>query len=132
MYEVTMQELGVFVVLGFFCGVFASIYISRFLEVIHAWRMVQETIVSILWMCNKMNEDLAFLSEVKRKHMRQADFTPEQIRKFEEVDNMFLTNWRDTVIISIVKRAPRHFRSMLPFTDWNEAMRFMKDALRGE
>lgn len=132
MYEVTMQELGIFVVLGFFCGVFASIYISRFLEVVHAWRMVQETIVSILWMCNKMNEDLAFLSEVKRKHMRQADFTPEQIRKFEEVDNMFLTNWKDTVIISIVKRAPRHFRSMLPFKDWNEAMRFMKDALRGE
>ena len=64
--------------------------------------------------------------------MRQADFTPEQIRKFEEVDNMFLTNWKDTVIISIVKRAPRHFRSMLPFKDWNEAMRFMKDALRGE
>ena len=132
MYEVTMQELGVFVVLGFFCGVFASIYISRFLEVVHAWRMIQETIVSILWMCHKMNEDLAFLSEVKRKHMRQADFTPEQIRKFEEVDNMFLTNWKDTVIISIVKRAPRHFRSMLPFKDWNEAMRFMKDALRGE
>ena len=132
MYEVTMQELGIFVVLGFFCGAFASIYISRFLEVVHAWRMVQETIVSILWMCNKMNEDLAFLSEVKRKHMREADFTPEQIRKFEEVDSMFLTNWKDMVIISIVKRAPRHFRSMLPFTDWNEAMRFMKDALRGE
>jgi H+/Cl- antiporter ClcA len=39
MYEVTMQELSVFVVLGFMAGVFASFYLTRFFEVVHMWRL---------------------------------------------------------------------------------------------
>ena len=132
MHEVTTQELMVFVVLGFGAGIFSSIFLARFFEVIHTWRLVQETVAYLLLMCSKIVEDVAFLGELKRKHMHEADFTPQQIREFEEVDQRTLTNWKDSVILSIVKRAPPHFRSMLPFKDWNEAMQFMKTALRGE
>jgi len=132
MYEVTMQDLTVFIALGFCCGLFASIFVARFLEVVHTWRMVQETITHLLWMCSKIVEDVAFLQEVKRSHMRKAEFTPEQIRQFDEVDDKYLTNWKDSVILGLVKRAPPHFRSMLPFKDWREAMRFMNDELKGE
>ena len=120
-----------FVVLGFCSGIFASIWLARFFEVIHTWRIVQETLVYLLMMCAKIVEDVAFLEELKRKHMHNAEFTREQIREFEEVDQRTLTNWKDSVILSIVKRAPPHFRSMLPFTNWKEAMRFMNDALKG-
>ena len=132
MYEVTMQDLTVFIALGFCCGLFASIFVARFLEVVHTWRMVQDTITHLLWMCSKIVEDVAFLQEVKRTHMHEAEFTPEQIRQFEEVDDKYLTNWKDSVILGLVKRAPPHFRSMLPFKDWREAMRFMNDELKGE
>ena len=132
MYEVTMQDLTVFIALGFCCGLFASIFVARFLEVGHTWRMVQETITHLLWMCSKIVEDVAFLQEVKRSHMRKAEFTTEQIRQFDEVDDKYLTNWKDSVILGLVKRAPPHFRSMLPFKDWREAMRFMNDELKGE
>jgi hypothetical protein len=129
MYEVSTQELMIFVVLGFSAGIFSSIFLARFLEVIHTWRIVQETITYLLFMCSKLSEDVAFLSEIKRKHMHEADFTPSQIRKFQEVDEQTLTNWKNSVILSIVKRAPPHFRSMLPFTTWAEAMRFMNKTL---
>jgi hypothetical protein len=132
MYEVTMQELSVFVVLGFCAGIFISIWLSRLLEVIHAWRVVQETIVYLLMMCAKIVEDVAFLGEVKRKHMQEAKFTREQIRQFEEVDQRTLTNWKDSVILSIVKRSPPHFRSLVPFKDWNDAMRFMNESLKDD
>ena len=132
MYEVTMQDLTVFIALGFCCGLFASIFVARFLEVVHTWRMVQDTITHLLWMCSKIVEDVAFLQEVKRSHMRKAEFTTEQIRQFDEVDDKYLTNWKDSVILGLVKRAPPHFRSMLPFKDWREAMRFMNDELKGE
>jgi hypothetical protein len=132
MYEVTMEELGIFTALGFACGIFASVFLARFFEVIHTWRMVKETVVWLLYMCSKIVEDVAFLQEVKRTHMHQAEFTPEQIRQFEEVDDKYLTNWKDSVILGLVKRAPPHFRSMLPFKDWREAMRFMNDELKGE
>ncbi len=132
MYEVTMQDLTVFVALGFCCGLFVSIFVARFLEVVHTWRLVQETVVWLLWMCMKITEDTAFLQEVKKSHMLKADFTPEQVREFEKVDERYLTNWKDSVILSLVKRAPPHFQSMLPFRDWNEAMRFMKRELKDD
>jgi hypothetical protein len=125
-----MQDLTIFVALGFCCGLFASVFLARLLEVIHTWRMVQQTIVYLLWMCSKLVEDVAFLQEVKRSHMRKAEFTSEQIREFEEVDNKYLTNWKDSVILGLVKRAPPHFRSMLPFKDWREAMQFMEQELK--
>jgi hypothetical protein len=127
MYEVTTQELMIFVVLGFSAGLFASIFLARLLEVIHTWKIVEESVGYILLMCAKIVEDVAFLQEVKRIHMEKAEFTPEQIQSFQEVDERTLTNWKDSVILSIVKRAPPHFRSLLPFTDWNEAMRHMND-----
>ena len=116
MYEVTMQELMVFVVLGFCSGIFASIWLARLFEVIHTWRIVQETLVYLLMMCHKIVEDVAFLTEVKRMHMEKADFSDEQIREFKEVDERTLTNWKDSVILSIVKRAtPSFFGPCFPF-----------------
>jgi len=132
MYEVTTQELMVFVVLGFSAGIFLSIWLARLLEVIHTWRLVQETVVYLLMMCTKIVEDVAFLGEVKRKHMQEANFSREQIRQFEEVDQRTLTNWKDSVILSIVKKAPPHFRSLLPFKTWADAMKFMNDTLKGD
>ena len=132
MYELTTQELMVFVVLGFSAGLFSSIFLARFFEVVHTWRMVETTLVHLLLMCAKIAEDVAFLSEVKNKNLREANFTEDQIREFEEVDQRTLTNWKDSVILSIVKRAPPHFKSMMPFKDWNDAMKFMTKALKGD
>ena len=132
MHELTNAELMVFVVLGFSAGVFTSFYLTRIFEVVHMWRLCQEVVGHCLLLCVKIIEDVSFLTELKRKQMQQADFTEEQIRQFEEVDQRTLTNWKDSVILSIVKRAPPHFRSLLPFKNWNDAMRFMNDALKGD
>jgi hypothetical protein len=132
MYEITTQELMVFVVLGFCGGLFASIWLARLFEVVHTWRIVRETIAYLLLMCLQIVEDVAFLEELKRKQMREAKFTPQQIRSFEEVYERTLTNWKDSVILTIVKKSPPHFKSMLPFTNWKEAMTFMNSALKRE
>ena len=130
MYEVTMEELGIFVALGFMAGVFASFYLTRLIEVVHMWRLLREVIAHLLLMCLGIVEDIAFLQELKRKQMRENGFTPEQIRKFEEVDKMTLTNWKDAVILSLVTAVPRSFRSMMPFNTWQEAMAFLNKELK--
>ena len=132
MYELTTQELMVFVVLGFCSGIFITYYLARFFEVIHLWRLAQETIAQLLLMCLKISEDAAFLAEVKRKYMVEANFTKEQMRQFEEVHEQTLTNWKDSVILSIVRRAPPHFRGLFPFKDWNDAMTFLNNSLKPE
>ena len=130
MYELTMQDLTIFVALGFCCGIFASVFLSRLFEGVHTWRMVRETIVWLLYMCSKLVEDVAFLQEVKNSHMHKSEFTEEQIQEFKKVDERYLTNWKNSVILSLVKRSPPHFRSLLPFKDWREAMQFMEKELR--
>jgi len=128
MHEVTNGELMAFVVLGFALGVFISVYLTRILEVVHMWRFTQEVVAHCLLMCVKIMEDIAFLSEVKRKHMAASDFTPEQIKQFQEVDERTLTNWKESVILSLQMAAPPRFRSFMPFTTWKEATRFLDEA----
>ena len=118
--------------MAFFAGAFASMFLSRFFEIVHAWRIVQDSVVSVIWMLTKMVEDISFLQELKLKQMRESGFTTEQIRQFQKVDDQFLTNWKDNAIISIVNRSPRHFKSMLPFHDWDSAARFLNNTLKGE
>jgi len=130
MYDVTTQELMVFVVLGFTAGVFTSFYLTRLFEVVHMWRLLREVVAHLLLMCVGIIEDVEFLKELKRKQMLEADFTREQIRKFEEVDERTLTKWKDTVILSLVTKVPRNFRSMMPFNSWHEAMAFLNRELR--
>ena len=130
MYEVTMQELSVFVVLGFGAGVFTSFYLTRLFEVVHMWRLMREGVAHLLLMCVGIVEDIEFLKSLIRKQMHESEFTPEQIRKFQEVDERTLTNWKDAVILSLVTKVPRNFRSMMPFNNWHEAMAFLKTELR--
>jgi putative Mn2+ efflux pump MntP len=130
MYEITMQELSVFVVLGFMAGVFASFYLTRFFEVVHMWRLLREVIAHLLLMCVGIIEDVEFLKELKRKQMTESGFTREQMKKFQEVDDRTLTNWKDAVILSLVTTVPRPFRSMMPFNTWHEAMAFLRTELR--
>jgi len=135
MYEITMQELSVLVVLSFATGVFTSFYLTRLFEIVHMWRLLREVVAHLLLMCVGIIEDIEFLKELKRKQMHESGFTPEQMQKFQEVDERTLTNWKDTVILSLVTKVPRNFRSMVPFNNWHEAMAFLRTesrALKGE
>jgi len=130
MYELTMSELTIFVVLGFTAGVFMSFYLTRLLEVVHMWKMFRELLIHLLLMCVSIVEDVSFLKELKRKQMNEDGFTRKQIDKFEEVDDHTLTNWKNSVILSLVTKAPRPFRTMMPFNNWHEAVAFLRSELR--
>ena len=125
MLEVTSQELMVFVVLGFVAGVFTSFYLTRFMEVVHMWRLLSHVLVHAVLMCMGIVEDIAFLKTLKKKQMIESGFTDKQVREFEEVDDRVLTNWKNSVIISLVDRAPSPFRTMMPFGNWTEAVAYL-------
>tara|TARA_R100001082_G_C4360414_1_gene159059 strand:- start:1869 stop:2273 length:405 start_codon:yes stop_codon:yes gene_type:complete len=131
MLELTTQELMIFVVLGFSCGVFAAYYLGRLFEIIHMWRLLRQVIAHLLWMCLTILENVEFLNTLKVKAMHEADFTDKQIADFQEVWEENLTNWKDSVILATVSKAPPHFRSMMPFDDWKGAMKFLDQERRG-
>tara|TARA_R110000796_G_scaffold52517_9_gene123760 strand:- start:3210 stop:3665 length:456 start_codon:yes stop_codon:yes gene_type:complete len=128
-YDVTIEELSVFVVLGFSLGVFVSFYLTRLFEVVHMHRIFRQVIAHLLLMCTGIIEDIEFLKTLKHQQMLESGFTEEQIRSFEEVDDRTLTNWKQSVILSLVSKVPRTFRSMLPFNNWNEAIAHLENEL---
>jgi len=132
MYELTTQELMIFVVLGFCSGMFATYYLARLFEIIHMWRLLREVIAHLLWMCFTMVESIEFLTTLKVKAMHEADFTDKQVADFQEVWDENLTNWKDSAILGIVSKAPPHFRNMMPFDDWKGAMKFLNEERRGD
>ena len=62
--------------------------------------------------------------------MHESGFTQEQMRKFQEVDDRTLTKWKDAVILSLITKVPRGFRTMMPFNNWHEAMAFLRTELK--
>ena len=132
MYELSTQELMVFVVLGFCCGVFATYYLARLFEVIHMWRLLRQVIAHLLFMCFSMVESIEFLTTLKVKAMHEADFSDKQIREFEQVWEETLTNWQNSAIHTLVAKAPPYFRTMMPFDDWKSAMKFLNLERKGD
>ena len=129
MHEVTNHDLMIFVILGFFSGIFVSVYLTRLIEVVHMWRIVKEVIIHLLLMCVTIMEDVEFLKEVKKKQMKEAKFDSTQIQHFQEVEERTLTNWKNSVIQAILTKAPQRFRSLMPFNNWAGAVKFLENSL---
>lgn len=124
-YEITQQVLMIFVVLGFFCGVFAAVFATRFFEVVHMHRLVAETVYRLLLLCSKLNEDIAFISQIKYTELEKSGADKNSLRNFQKVDDKILKQWRNGVITTMVNYSPEKFRYALNFTNWEEAMRLL-------
>jgi hypothetical protein len=131
-YEVTYQHLSLIMALGMMAGIFGTVYITRVIEVVHTWKMVQATVVSLLIMCITIVEDIAFIKELKTKTMKEAGFTDSQVREFNAVYDQTLKSWKESVIAGLKNNSPKKFHSMLPFSNWNEATRFILKLNRAE
>ena len=91
------------------------------------WRLLSHVLGHIVLMCVGIIEDIAFLKTLKKKQMVESGLTSKQIRDFEEVDDRVLTNWKNSVIISLIDRAPTPFRTMIPFGNWDEAIAYLNN-----
>lgn len=119
--DLTGIQIAVIVCVYFF-GVFSCKFATQFFEVSHAAHVVEKTIYCCLLMCAKIHEDVSFITEIKYSHLRKCDFTKQQIRDFQKVDNEIIANWKNSVIQTILVNSPRAFSFVTNFTSWREAM----------
>ena len=106
----------------FFMGVFTCRVVTRLLEVSHAARIVQSTIYHCLLMCSKIQEDVAFLQELKYKTLGESTIEPARIHEFKQIDEQIMTHWKESVIRNIVINSPPSFAFVVKFATWKEAM----------
>jgi hypothetical protein len=130
--DITVQDLQVFCALSFVGGIFASLWLTRFFEVVHTWRLFKEVLYHLLYMAVGLVEDVEFIREVKAKHLHEAGYDEEQIRAFQTVDDYNLTQWKENVIVKLLTRIPPRFRTMMPFRSYTEATRYLNKALKSE
>jgi hypothetical protein len=124
-YEVTQDILLAITGLGFLCGVLAAVFATRFFEVVHLHRMVDQTVYRLLLMCSKLDEDINFISALKETELQNQNFDENSRRKFRKLDEEVVKKWKNGVILNLVNYSPEKFRYITQFTNWDEAMRFL-------
>lgn len=128
--DITLQDLQIICALSVAAGVFLSFWLTRLFEVVHTWQMFHGVVLHLLYMAVGLVEDVEFIRQVKERHLRETGYTTEQIQTFQEVDDYNLTQWKENVIIKLVTRMPPRFRSMMPFTNYREATRYINSELK--
>lgn len=111
----------------YFFGVFSCKFATQFFEISHASRVVYATIYRCLLMCAKIHEDVAFLKEIKYKHLHNSDLEESKIREFMKVDDRIMNTWKESVIQNILINTPPAFSFVVKFTNWREAMQQLKE-----
>lgn len=128
--DITNIQLAIIVCVYFF-GVVSCKFATQFFEVSHAAHLVERTMYRCLLMCAKIHEDVSFITEIKHDHLRKGDFTSQQIREFQKVDKEVITNWKNSVIQTLLVNTPQSFSFVTKFTTWKEAMQQL-DEMRKE
>jgi hypothetical protein len=98
--EPTTIQLAILVCV-YFLGVFSCRFFTQFFEVSHAARIVEKTIYRCLLICSKIHEDVVFLKEIKRKHLRSSGYDESKIREFMEIDDKITDGWKESIIQNI-------------------------------
>jgi len=124
--EPTTMQLAILICVYFF-GVFSCRFFTQFFEVSHSAQIVEKTIYRCLLMCSKIHEDVAFLKEIKYKHLREAGYEEKRIREFMTVDDQITNNWKESIIQNILINSPRVFSFVTKFTNWREAMQQLNE-----
>jgi len=105
--------------------------ITRFLEYVHLYRLLDAMITSLLIMSVSMIESFSFLQEIKLKAMREANFTDKQINEFMTVWDNEMDMWKNLSISKIINNLPARFQSYVPFTNWKEAVDYLSKKTGG-
>tara|TARA_Y100000593_G_scaffold12569_2_gene23162 strand:+ start:22650 stop:23039 length:390 start_codon:yes stop_codon:yes gene_type:complete len=110
-------------VLWFFMGAIASTFLSRMLDISHAAYLVNEAVSGCLLMLAKVNEDVAFVVELKHKHLADSGMDRTKVREYRQLDEKVMNDWKQLVITNMINSAPQSFSGFIKFSNWREAMR---------
>ena len=113
--------------LWFLGGAITYGLIAKFLQYVQLAKFVDEITTQILKLLGCVAEDVAYVKALKFKMLDESDFTQEHIDQIKELDERAFVNWKGTTIIKMVEVYPKQLRHLLPFYDWDSAMRALTD-----
>jgi len=113
--------------LWFLGGAITYSVMAKLLQYVQLVKFVDEMTTQILKLLGCVAEDVAFAKALKFRALENSDFTEEQIDSIKEVDEMAFVNWKGTTIIKMIEVYPKQLRHLLPFYDWDSAMKALTD-----
>ena len=112
----------------FFAGVFSYRILAKLLNYGYMVNMFTEMLVSVLLMLRLSDEYMQKGNEFLKDASLKSGKDKETVDKEQEANLAALELCRSLAIATIISTTPRHYRGLLRFNDWNEAMRLLKNA----
>ena len=111
----------------FFGGIFSYRIMTRILNYGYMVNTFAEILVSILLMLRMSDEYMQRGNEYLHAAALESGKDKEEIIKEKEANEIALELCRNLAIANVVSSTPKHYRGLLKFNSWEQAMRLLKD-----
>ena len=110
--------------LYFFSGVFSYRLLTSLLNYNQMYASFYDNIISCLEMLASVDDSICLANNYKYEDLEKTNIPEGELEDIKQADRTIIATWRQMVIVSILKRAPRHYRLSSKFTTWNQAMSY--------
>ena len=104
---------------------------SRVLAIVDASRAFHRLEISTWHMLLTLEEDMDRALELKCKSLGDAGVEESEIQKIKSLDEQFLKDWKDIILIKMIVSCPSSFLKLIKYESWEEARDYFKNQKGG-
>jgi len=108
--------------LWFFIGALAYKVLSTLMGYGKLALFGREIILCSMRLLVTLTEDVAYMRQLKYLQMKKSGKTDQEVEDVKAIDDQTLDNWKQSVITKFHTSYPTHFRGIIKFETWEEAL----------
>jgi len=113
-------------IMWFVAGVFSYRILTKILNYGYMINMYKEILFSVLMMAKLADENFQKGNDYSLDHSIKSGKDDEDVKVDREANEKLLHVWRNLMIGAIIQLTPRHFRGLIKFVNWHQAMEFLE------
>lgn len=122
-----MEFDGLPVIAGYVAGVFTAVVLTRGLEYVHLFRLMELVIMSTLLMTSSVLESANQMFKLRKDAMAEAGVKKSELDRYQAMWDNEVTLWKEITIIRILRVLPYRLAKHISFRSWEEAMDFIRE-----
>ena len=115
------------ITLAFVAGIVWSKFWTALVNAGFAIVMLKKTQIECLKMLHHVDVATELALDMKYQYLAKADFSERNLSGEKKLDEHVLNGLRNTMISTLILSVPTSHSSIVKYTDWGSAMKFLKE-----